>query len=226
PERGRRAKEIVVSLPSLEAAGYQDDGRLLAGAELAAHAVACLRWCGDRRNRRIDDFAAHAVEPRANRVGRVAAVADDEVRLPPQGAALRPVRAAGGIVRPEHLARRTDGGRSERERPGRMPDDSVVAALGHQSPQTTTRAPDRERSAEPYAAEAVSRRAGFVESRREPARERQRELVLRGGRNVPRDLLEDPLDAAVQVAGGDVQHAHQRIRRPTTMVSPGRTGID
>ena len=41
--------------------------------------------------------------------------------------------------------------------------------------------------------------------------------------SVARNFFEDALDAAVQVPGGDVQHPHQKTRRPTNTTSPGFT---
>src|SRR4029079_16583418 len=88
------------------------------------------------------------------------------------------------------------------------------------------RPPHRERTAEAHRADLVAGGAGRVETRRQPPVDHHRDRVPRSGRHVPRDFLEDALDAAVEIAGGDVQQPHQKIRLPTTTVSPGWTRVD
>src|SRR6516225_5650935 len=81
--------------------------------------------------------------------------------------------------------------------------------------------PQRPRAAESGGPQRVEDGAGFPQRSRDASVERESKLVPSA--SVPGDLFENALHATIQVSCGDVQYAHQRIRRPTEMTSPGFT---
>ncbi len=102
-----------------------------------------------------------------------------------------------------------------------MRDDAIESRGDRRQPPAGP--PHRQRTAEADRTEIVPLGAGRVERRADPPREGQRERVRRSGRHVRGHFLENPLDAAVEIAGGDVQHAHQKRRRGTSIASLGST---
>ena len=203
-------------LPALEPARQQDHGGR-----------------GDRRQaRRADDRARrHSWTPRGgtggwmtargtpgsqrrDALGRVGAVADDAIGRHARDPALGPAAGCGSVVRP-HEERPTGAPRGrpgERAGPRRVADDGVVADR-RRARAAATAAPAR-RCRDGGTARRRGRAAASprpCKLPRQAAVEADGDLVGALGAPRPRHRQQHPLDAAEQVAGGDVEQSQPAV---------------
>ena len=116
-----------------------------------------------------------------------------------------------------------------------MADDGGGTVPREETREPAPRAQDRVRTARPDGAEPRARHPGLVDLLREPPVEAdgKRRGHLRAQRARDRALGDDPFDAAVQVAGTEMQDAQRRglvarhqKRFGTLIVSPAWTSVD
>ena len=209
-----------MSLPGFHAADLDDHRRVERRVEFAPHGGSLS---GGKRTRggvdRIgQDNCRNILVQARQRIRRVAAVADREIRAHPSSQPFGPVGARRDIVRPEderHMGAPDDAAEKSL-RPGGVADDAIVVSPLDNARQRAPCLANCLRTADARFRQLVNRDACRRELGAQPAIEAQGDFRLdrRTQRAQTRHRQQQRLDAAKQIAAVDVKDAHVRTGVP------------